>query len=290
MFRVILALLLTFFTYTVAAANYEREFKDIEQRYQRMVPHIVKLSDQFGLSAELIATTIYKESSFRPHAKHRKSTATGLMQLTKPTARSMIAKYGKQLGIKRGANLYDPVVNVKLGTAYLHDVREVVESRINRKATDAEIYLAFKYSPERAVKMIRHRGSHRMIDFYPGAAAGNPKDYFHKGRALTVSQTKAKITSGFRTAKQYYGPKIAKDVAMYRAKEAATKALAIERRIFREVLRTYERMRTETPPAWLAMGTSLKGVPQRVITDATIRPYEELNGLTSGRTYKGIPI
>lgn len=77
---------------------------------------------------------------------------------------------------------------------------------------------------------------------------------------------------------------------MYRAKEAATKAMAIERHIFREVLRTYERMRTETPPAWLAMGTSLKGVPQRVITDATIRPYEELNGLTSGRTYKGIPI
>lgn len=290
MFRVILALLLTFFTLQVTAANYEREFKDIEKRYQRMVPHIIKLSDHFGVSAELITTTIYKESTFRPHVKHRKSSATGLMQLMPRTARAMITKYGKELGVKRGANLYDPEVSIKLGVAYLHDVRTVVESRIKRKASDAEIYLAYKYSPERAVKMIRHRGNHRMIDFYPAAAAGNPKDYFHQGRALTIGQAKAKITSGFRNAKQYYGPKIAKDVAMFRAKEAANRALAIERHIFREVLRTYERMRTETPPAWLAMGTSLKGVPQRVITDATIRPYEELNGLTSGRTYKGIPI
>lgn len=290
MFRVFFILLLTLFTCQATAVSYEREFKQIETRYNRMVPHIIKLSDQFGISAELITTTIYKESTFRPQVKHRKSSATGLMQLMPRTARSMITKYGKELGIKHGANLYDPVVSMKLGVAYLHDVRTVVESRIKRKASDAEIYLAYKYSPERAVIMIRHRGNHRMVDFYPAAAAGNPKDYFHNGRALTVTQTKTKIASGFRKAKQYYGPKIAKDVAMYRAKEAATKALAIERHIFREVLRTYERMRTETPPAWLAMGTSLKGVPQRVITDATIRPYEELNGLTSGRTYKGVPI
>jgi Transglycosylase SLT domain len=290
MFRVFFILLLTLFTCQATAVSYEREFKQIETRYNRMVPHIIKLSDQFGISAELITTTIYKESTFRPQAKHRKSSAAGLMQLMPSTARSMITKYGKELGVKHGANLYDPVVSMKLGVAYLHDVRTVVEGRIKRKASDAEIYLAYKYSPERAVKMIRHRGNHRMVDFYPAAAAGNPKDYFHNGRALTITQTKAKIASGFRTAKKYYGPKIAKDVAVYRAKEAATKAMAIERHIFREVLRTYERMRTETPPAWLAMGTSLKGVPQRVITDATIRPYEELNGLTSGRTYKGIPI
>jgi len=97
MFRVFFILLLTLFTCQATAVSYEREFKQIESRYTRMVPHIIKLSDQFGISAELITATIYKESTFKSNAANPKSSARGLMQLTRPTAKAMIKKYGKQL-------------------------------------------------------------------------------------------------------------------------------------------------------------------------------------------------
>lgn len=289
MFRVFFILLLTLFTCHVSAVSYEREFKQIESRYTRMVPHIVKLSDQFGISAELITTTIYKESTFKANAANPGSTARGLMQLTRPTAKAMIRKYGKQLGIKHGANLYDPHVNMKLGVAYLHDVREVVERKIKRKASDAEIYLAYKYSPDRAIKMITSRGNKRMIDFYGAAVTGNPKDYYAKGKPLTVAQTKRNIASSFRQVKAFYGPKIKRDVAKIRAEEAFLTAQNIERRIFQEVLRTYKRLNA-ADPAWLAMNTSLTEVHAQIATDATFRPYVEPDTKTSGRTYKGIPL
>lgn len=290
MFRVFFILLLTLFTCQAAAVSYEREFKQIESRYNRMVPHIIKLSDQFGISAELITATIYKESTFKPTAANPKSTARGLMQLTRPTAKAMISKYGKQLGIRHGANLYDPHVNMKLGVAYLHDVREVVERKINRKATDAEIYLAFKYSPERAAKMIRARGNTRMVDFYGAAATGNPKDYFHKGRALTVAESKRNITGGFKRAKAFYGPKIAKDVAMHRAKEAMLTAKNLERRVFQQVLRGYKKLNPPVEPQWMASTAKLNPVHRHIETDATYQAYADVNTMTSGRTYKGIPL
>lgn len=289
MFRVFFILLLTLFTCQATAVSYEREFKQIESRYTRMVPHIIKLSDQFGISAELITATIYKESTFKTTAANPKSTARGLMQLTRPTAKAMISKYGRQLGIQHGANLYDPHVNIKLGVAYLHDVREVVERKIKRTATDAEIYLAYKYSPDRAVRMIRARGNTRMIDFYGAAATGNPKDYFHNGRALTVAESKRNITGGFKRAKAFYGPKITKDIALHRAKEAFLAAQSLERHIFKEVLRTYKELNREEP-RWLAQATSLNAVYQRIDNDATYRPYADIDTMTTGRTYKGIPL
>lgn len=289
MFRVFFILLLTLFTCQATSVSYEREFKQIESRYTRMVPHIIKLSDQFGISAELITATIYKESTFKSNAANPKSSARGLMQLTRPTAKAMIKKYGKQLGIRHGANLYDPHVNMKLGVAYLHDVREVVERKIKREATDAEIYLAYKYSPERAVKMIRSRGNVRMVDFYGSAASGNPKDYFHKGRALTVAESKRKVTSGFKQAKAFYGPKIARDVALHRAKEALVASQNLEKHIFKEVLRTYQKI-NRGEPQWLAKNTKLNQVHHRSYNDATYQAYADVNTMTSGRTYKGIPL
>ena len=290
MSRFITALLLILCTFQVAAVNYENEFQQIEARYQRVVPHINKLSTQFDISPELITTVIYKESTFKPAAKNPKSTATGLLQIIRPTAKSMIAKYGKTLGVRPGANLRDPIVNLKIGVAYLHDVRGVMTTRLKRVPTDAEIYLGFKYSPERATRMIQHRGGTKMVDFYSAAAAGNPKDYYRKGKSVTVRETRTNITRSFKHAKAYYGPKIAEDVAKIRLAEQRELVRLAAMKLFNEAKAFYAEAAMVQQPIRLAQHALTYATPRDVFTGASVKAYDGVLAMTSGRTYKGIPL
>ena len=74
----------------------------------------------YGYPPELLWGLIRQESLFQPDVKSH-ADAYGLMQLLIPTAEKM----AKKLGEKRGS-LYDPVYNIRYGSAYLDDVSGVV--------------------------------------------------------------------------------------------------------------------------------------------------------------------
>lgn len=74
----------------------------------------------YNYPTELLWGLIRQESLFQPNAKSH-ADAYGLMQLLIPTAE----KIAKQLGEKRGS-LYDPVYNIRYGSAYLNDVSGIV--------------------------------------------------------------------------------------------------------------------------------------------------------------------
>lgn len=85
--------------------------------YEKEVDQAAKL---YGYPPELLWGLIRQESLFQPDVKSH-ANAYGLMQLLIPTAEKMAQK----LGEKRGS-LYDPVYNIRYGSAYLDDVSGVV--------------------------------------------------------------------------------------------------------------------------------------------------------------------
>ncbi|MDD4591753.1 MAG: lytic transglycosylase domain-containing protein [Parabacteroides sp.] len=74
------------------------------------IKELVNNNNYSGLSNELIICLIYKESTFDPNEKNKKSSATGLMQVT--TGAASDAGY-------KGKNMYDPITNVQAGSTYL---------------------------------------------------------------------------------------------------------------------------------------------------------------------------
>lgn len=74
---------------------------------------------QRDLDAYQVAGLIRQESVFNPRARSG-AQAYGLMQLLIPTARMMARKYGTSAAID-GATLFQPALNIELGTAYMRD-------------------------------------------------------------------------------------------------------------------------------------------------------------------------
>ncbi|HEX8637978.1 MAG TPA: transglycosylase SLT domain-containing protein [Pyrinomonadaceae bacterium] len=74
---------------------------------------------QRDLDAFQVAGLIRQESVFNPRARSG-AQAYGLMQLLIPTARMMARKYGTSATID-GTTLFQPALNIELGTAYMRD-------------------------------------------------------------------------------------------------------------------------------------------------------------------------
>ncbi|MDQ3181294.1 MAG: transglycosylase SLT domain-containing protein, partial [Acidobacteriota bacterium] len=67
-----------------------------------------------------VAGFIRQESVFNPTAKSG-ANAYGLMQLLIPTARAVAKKYNASTGTIYGETLFQPALNIELGTAYMRD-------------------------------------------------------------------------------------------------------------------------------------------------------------------------
>ena len=75
---------------------------------------------QRNLDKYQVAGLIRQESVFDPRARSH-AAAYGLMQLLVPTARSMAKKYVSKTSLITSDTLYQPPVNIELGTAYMRD-------------------------------------------------------------------------------------------------------------------------------------------------------------------------
>ena len=71
---------------------------------------------RYAVDADLVTSVIAAESNFDPKAVSRKN-ARGLMQLLPGTAQLVARRSG--LAYNGGASLYDPAINIPLGTQYL---------------------------------------------------------------------------------------------------------------------------------------------------------------------------
>jgi soluble lytic murein transglycosylase len=77
-------------------------------------------SGQRNLDPYLVCGIIRQESIFNPRVRSG-ANAYGLMQLLPGTAKLVARKYGSSADLSSPTNLYQPALNIELGTGYMRD-------------------------------------------------------------------------------------------------------------------------------------------------------------------------
>lgn len=123
---------------------------------------IVREAHRNGLDPLLVAAVIQVESRFDPFAVSGVG-ACGLMQLMPPTAQWLLDKDQAVDAKLRPAHLFNPVLNIELGTAYLAHLMD----RFDGDLTQALI--AYNAGPGVARSLRRGSRAFRRLEQYPKA-------------------------------------------------------------------------------------------------------------------------
>jgi soluble lytic murein transglycosylase len=126
-----------------------------------------------------VAGLIRQESVFDPRAKSP-ANAYGLMQLLVPTARSVAKKYGASTTTIFAETLFQPALNIELGTAYLRD-------QFNKFGRIEYVAAAYNAGPGRV----------------PPWRASLPADIDEFVEAVPIKETKGYIQGVVRNSAQY---------------------------------------------------------------------------------------
>lgn len=149
---------------------------------------------------EVLTSVAYIESSFRKEVKADGSSASGLNQITKATWAYLIEKYGPDYQLPSDTSPFDPRANSIMAAMYLTEIGDIMSHRLKREVTPLEMYLGYKFSPYRAVKMLRVKSSTPLIDFYPSASNRNLAVYYKEdGSARTIKD----VMNMFKTRMEY---------------------------------------------------------------------------------------
>jgi soluble lytic murein transglycosylase len=123
---------------------------------------IVREARKNGLDPLMVAAVIHVESHFNPFATSGVG-AKGLMQLMPPTAQWIMDKDANDdsTGPMRAEHLFNPVFNIKLGTAYLAQL-------LNRFDGDMNLALiAYNAGPGTAHSLVPNSKAFKRLSVYP---------------------------------------------------------------------------------------------------------------------------
>jgi soluble lytic murein transglycosylase-like protein len=126
---------------------------------RRVLATIVRESRRNGLDPALVTAVIQVESRFDPFAVSH-AGACGLMQLMPPTAQWLLEKDSAP-GRIRPAHLFNPVLNIELGTSYLAQLMDRFQGDLVRAL------IAYNAGPSVARALQRGSKSWRRLEVYP---------------------------------------------------------------------------------------------------------------------------
>lgn len=126
---------------------------------RRVLAAIVRESRRQGLDPVMVAAVIDVESRFDPFAKSQVG-ACGLMQLMPPTAKELLAAPNARVDAR---HLFNPVLNIELGTAYLARLLVRFDGDLHRAL------IAYNAGPSVARSLVRGSKSYRRLQGYPRA-------------------------------------------------------------------------------------------------------------------------
>jgi len=130
---------------------------------RRVLAAVVRESRRNGLDPMLVAAIIKVESRFDPFAVSHVG-ALGLMQLMPPTAQELAsAKLNKR-------HLFDPVLNIELGTAYVAQLLRRFDGDLNKAL------IAYNAGPSVARSVKKGSRAYRRLDAYPQAVIAAYRD------------------------------------------------------------------------------------------------------------------
>ncbi|MGL5647262.1 MAG: transglycosylase SLT domain-containing protein [Clostridium sp.] len=157
-----------------------------EHRNNKVAKAIIKAADATGTDPNFLATIANIESTMEPKAKGR--VARGLMQFTPATWRLMVKRHAKKHGIKK-PDIYNPYHNALMGGELLNDNKAWLRTRLKRKVSDTEAYMAHFIAPAYVVKMLKAKGSRLAKTVVPASFVAMNKNMFYRnGKPMTVNQ------------------------------------------------------------------------------------------------------
>lgn len=165
---------------------------------------LVDTSELVDYDLSTMISVAYLESSFRTEVQSKGSSAIGLMQITEPTAKHLLSKYGGEYGLDIDSDLMDAEVSSILGALYLKEIQGIMTTRLGRDITPLENYLGYKFSPYRATRMIKANQQMTLLDFYPKAMKRNKSVYFKDGVPRTLAEVKSMFERRFNRATVKY--------------------------------------------------------------------------------------
>src|SRR5579871_1520590 len=184
---------------------------------------IQRASNATGVDFSFLMGAARRESGFNPAARARTSSATGLFQFTDQTWLATLKQHGAKYGYARYADLIqqgpggryyvsggearatvmdlrlDPHASALMAGELAADHAAYLRGRVGREPTAGELYVAHVLGPAGSAKLIDAMRASPMANaaaLFPEAAGANRGLFYRSGRAATVGEVYASLTSG----------------------------------------------------------------------------------------------
>lgn len=160
--------------------------KAAKQEYKR--ERLLEMIEQRARAAELDPQVVIRvaelESSLRPSAKNRRSTATGLFQLTDARRRELGLPPKKVLSVEE---------DIEYGVRSLAEARDYLKERLGREPEPFELYAAHFSGPKRSVDVLSAPESTPVDKIYSRVAMRSNPDL----KGLTAGQVRGRWQERF---------------------------------------------------------------------------------------------
>lgn len=154
------------------------EGQDTFQSPDQVKDTLDKVSQQTGVDSDLLHGIAKVESSMNPNAKAPTSTASGLMQITQPTWKALVMKYGKQYGFGM-QDIMNPQANATAGALLASDNAQKLSDKLGREPDNAELYMAHFLGANKAVKLLNASPRDIAAQVLPSEAYANKSVFYY---------------------------------------------------------------------------------------------------------------
>lgn len=174
-----------------------------------MLPALKAAAERTGVDFAYLFHTARMESAFRPDARARTSSATGLFQFIDSTWLATVQKHGAAHGIhpaNRAEALglrTDPAVASLMAAAHAAENASSIEEGLGRKPTAAELYLAHFLGSGGAIRFLKGLAANPAMaaaELLPSAARANSSVFFSAGAPRSLRDVYDFLVSRFNGA------------------------------------------------------------------------------------------
>ncbi|MBL1430067.1 MAG: hypothetical protein COA60_000845 [Robiginitomaculum sp.] len=180
-------------------------------------------ANKSGVSFDFLLKTAARESSMRPEAKAKTSSAAGLFQFVEQTWLSMVSKYGKAHGLGDEANAikrndsgkfevkdattrskildlrHDPAISTAMAAQLTVDNAAQLAAKLGRAPNDAELYVAHFMGSGAAASLLKAASDTPDIaanKLFPTEAKANRAIFFdNKGKSRSIADVAVRLQS-----------------------------------------------------------------------------------------------
>jgi hypothetical protein len=195
---------------------------------------IRKAAQSTGANFDYLLTTAKVESNLDPNSTISTSTATGLFQFLDQTWLGVMKTAGRAFGFGQYADAIsqtssgryvvedaalrdemmklrkDPAANAVMGGVITQQNAAVLATRIGRKPTEGELYVAHFFGPHAAARVIQLAASEPNGDavaLFPEAARANRSVFYDRqGNARTIAGVRDELVRRYQVAKAQTAP------------------------------------------------------------------------------------